>query len=331
MSKHSDTFFQLFSAGVQRQGPLWLLIFCLAPALVHADAPLREPEITALLAQGNIVLSPDVAAVMPVEQSVRQIRRIGLENDGRRIRAALRDKSVRIDARDKGGERYHDAYYNEVAAYVVARYLGLHIVPTTVLRDVFISARGLDPADKPLRASLQLWIENSRVEYDLDEDEFPGDPAHRRQQLKEIRLFDCLIGNVDRHQGNLLVDFSPRYAAGADSADPSAAYLGKIWAIDHTKAFHGSARLSGRDCQLSKIRTEPVSLQFVQGLRAWRLAELEDKLRESGLSPRQIGRLNLEKMDRRREKLLKHLDALCQDADLSDESCFSSGLWHQVW
>ncbi len=313
-------------------------VFCtllsLPPATAHAQVLVRDDAlIMDLLQNGTILLSEDVAKVMPLETSVHRIRRIGLEKDGVRIRAAFRDDSVRIDNRDRGGEKFYDAYYNELAAYIISRYLGLNIVPATVLRRVPIADTGLERSDTPREGTLQLWVENAVVEYDLPKENltFPGDPGYRQQQIKELKIFDCIIGNVDRHQGNFLVDFNERFPKGETANEVTHSFKGKLWSIDHGKAFHSSARLSGEHCRLREVRTQPVSLTFMTHLRSWELSEVEKALRISGLSNKQIKRLNLGALDKRARKILAHLEILRADSALDDQDFFSSGLWHAVW
>ena len=48
----------------------------------------------------------------------------------------------------------------------------------------------------------------------------PPDYAGWLAQMRMMTLFDCIVGNIDRHGGNYLLDES-----------------GKLWMIDHTRAF----------------------------------------------------------------------------------------------
>ena len=82
-----------------------------------------------ILHSGEPDFSEGVAREFPPEESQLQIRRIGLRHDGMLIRAAFRDKTRRVPATRKFRVRYLDTYYNEVAAYVVARALNLNLVP----------------------------------------------------------------------------------------------------------------------------------------------------------------------------------------------------------
>jgi hypothetical protein len=305
-------------------------IFFLMAPLAVGQLIRDEQLILDLLSSGTVDLSKDVAKVMAEKESQRKIRRIGLESNDLRIRAAFRDTQLPVAASKKLRVKYFDTYYNELAAYIISKQLGLNIVPVTVLRSIGISKTGLQPRDKLRQGTLQLWIENSYVEYDLGKNgiAFPGDPATRNQQLKEIRIFDCIIGNVDRHAGNLLIDFSPRYEDPANEQEP---FLGKIWAIDHSKAFHRSAKLSDQHCKLSELTVQSVSLAFIQGIRSWQLVEAEETLRTAGLSEKQLSRLHLDVLEQRLAKVQAHLEAEQLARKLSDEEFYSSGVWHKVW
>jgi len=105
-----------------------------------------ESVILDLLNNGKINLSRSIAKTMSKKEGVMQIRRVGLDKNNIQIRAAFRDKSIYINGKNNGHIKYYDAYYNELAAYVIARYLGLNMIPITVLRNILISASRLKPA-----------------------------------------------------------------------------------------------------------------------------------------------------------------------------------------
>jgi hypothetical protein len=305
----------------------------LAVPVAAGDELLRDREmVMQLLRHGTVDLSPGVAREFPAELSVRRIRRIGLEYGGRRIRAAFRDKSVLMPATRKLNVRYRDAYYNEVAAYVVARALGLDMVPPTVLREIGIQAQGLKPSAKPRQGSLQLWIENAVVEYELGRNgqAYPGDLAMKYEQLSEILVFDCIIGNVDRHAGNILIDLNPRYAIETrDAAAPP--LLGKLWAIDHSKAFHKGAGVRSESCKLGSLASRPVSMIFMQGMREWDMAQVAGALRQERLSDKQIDSLHLDVLAKRLDKVLNRLEQMRSGSGRDDAEFFSSGIWHRVY
>ncbi len=312
-----------------------LVSACLAGQVsIGATAPILRDEsaIFELLNHGQVNLSRDVASTMGARESQRRIRRIGLEKDGLMIRAAFRDKTVRENSNNPLGVRYLDAYYHELAAYIISRNLELNIVPPTVMRSVFIASNGLRASDKPRQGTLQLWVENSLVEFDIaaGERDYPGNPVYKNQQLREIRIFDCIIGNLDRHAGNLLTDFNTRFTDDHNELEESAVYLGKIWAIDHTKAFHSSIRYEKKHCGPKHLGMQAVSLQFMQGIRKWNVTAVTQALRESGLSQEQVDNLNLIALGKRLESIRGLLEAAQLEAKLPDEEFYSNGIWHQV-
>lgn len=250
-----------------------------AACLVLGSAPasaglLRDNElIMRLLRSGELDLGPELALTLPLEHSQLQIRRVGLRLGEHSIRAAFRDKSRSIPASSSLNVRYRDTYYNEVAAFVVARELGLDMVPPTVLREIGLSRSGLKPAAKLREGSLQLWVETAAV---------------------------------------------------------SAPLLGKLWAIDHSRAFHRMPRIKHQTCKLQRLASRPVSLDFIEGLRRWDPERAEAALRSAGLSDKQIGSLHLDVFDRRLDKMRAYLKELQQESGLADEEFYSSGIWHHV-
>ncbi len=306
-------------------------IFCALPwsAILAAELLRDEALILQLLQHGELDLNPPVARELPAKESQLRIRRVGLSGEGHSIRAAFRDKTRRVPASRDFGMRYRDAWYHEVAAYVVARELGLNIIPPTVMRPLHIATTGLRESQRARPGALQLWVENTVVEYDLKKGDvtYPGDPVLKNQQMSEILAFDCIIGNLDRHAGNILIDLNPRYP---DSGSRTPPLLGKLWAIDHSKAFHRDTRIDRAGCRLERLDSRPVSLTFMQGLRAWRRDSVTTALREARLTDRQLRSLHLDVLGERLGKLLKHLEELQAASGLKEDAFFSDGVWHRV-
>jgi hypothetical protein len=203
------------------------------------------------------------------------------------------------------------------------------MVPVTVLRQIGITETGLTASASLREGSLQLWIENAMVEYDLraQAGAYPGDPVAKNEQLSDIRVFDCIIGNTDRHAGNLLVDLNPRFLID-EASDRSAPLPGKIWAIDHGRAFHNSARIGG--CKLNQLARRPVSKLFMEGMRRWQLPAARSAIASAGLTEKQIESLHLEVLSRRLTKIREELEMRQRRSGLSDSEFYSSGLWHRV-
>ena len=314
----------------------FLLTVLLTAFLSQAETvPLIRDEkiIFDLLNKGEINLSKNIAKAFSKKESTMEIRRIGLVKNSLQIRAAFRDKSVKGYARRNVGLIYYDSYYNELAAYVISKYLGLNIIPATVFRSIEIAKKGLEPSKKLRKGSLQLWIENTVALYDLTSHNlpYPGILDHKNSQIKEIKALDCIIGNVDRHAGNLLVDLNERFEDQGEVTGRKKAYLGKIWAIDHSRSFYRGTRPDIRACQLSKLKSGAISIQFIQGMRAWKIEEVEKRLRASGLSEQQLKHIKLETLERRFQRVKKHFEEEQRKSGMTDEDYYSSGLWHRVW
>jgi len=137
-----------------------------------------------------------------------------LERDGVRAAAAFNsvDEVVRGVTRHHGVivTDFHDYHLYGCAAYRLDRLLDLDRVPPTVPREV-----------EGTTGSISLWIEHTIMESDRAARHLePPDPFRWNQQKKIMVVFDNLIGNVDRNQGNVLIDRTWR-----------------LWFIDHTRAF----------------------------------------------------------------------------------------------
>ena len=86
-----------------------------------------------------------------------------------------------------------ETYQAEVVAYKLDQILGLNMVPPTVVRAI-----------GEQKGSLQLWIEGGKLLKDV-QDKTPNTVAWERE-LSQMKSFDCLICNPDRHPGNIIVD-----------------------------------------------------------------------------------------------------------------------------
>jgi hypothetical protein len=89
---------------------------------------------------------------------------------------------------------FWESYKAEIAAYELDKLLGLGMVPPTVERKV-----------EGLWGSAQLWVEHCTLLRERDTSKAPDLAAWNRQVYRH-RVWDNLVGNIDRNQGNLLVD-----------------------------------------------------------------------------------------------------------------------------
>jgi hypothetical protein len=119
---------------------------------------------------------------------------------------------------DQGTEfNFRDSWSFNVAAYKIARLIGLDFVPVSVERRW-----------KSTPAAYTWWLDDVMMDEAtrLKEKKSPPDLDRWNRQMQMVRLFDQLIANVDRNLGNLVItnDWN-------------------IWAIDHTRAFRTNAKL----------------------------------------------------------------------------------------
>ncbi len=122
-----------------------------------------------------------------------------------------REKDVHRTESGRIVQRFRDSFRYEVAAYRLSRLLGIDQVPPAVLRRY---------QGEP--GSLQLWVENAMTEEMRREADLqPPEPVYWSRQIVLMRFFDALIQNLDRNQGNVLVD-KDTY---------------QIWLIDHSRSF----------------------------------------------------------------------------------------------
>jgi hypothetical protein len=97
-----------------------------------------------------------------------------------------------IKKRKKAG--FWEDYKSEIAAYELDKFLALGMVPPTVERHL----RGT-------RGSVMMWLEGVE-DWDMNNPaRGPDTRAWAREMVRE-KMFDRLIGNIDRNQGNLFYD-----------------------------------------------------------------------------------------------------------------------------
>lgn len=140
-------------------------------------------------------------------------RQAVLEKDGIRSKAVFRDFDEEKESFQVRGQRergVRDSYIFECAAYELARLLGLDSVPPVVERVV-----------NGKRGSVQIWVENAMTEKDrVGRGLRSPNIIQWNKQMQTVSIFDALIANWDRNQGNILIDKDWR-----------------LWMIDHTRAF----------------------------------------------------------------------------------------------
>ena len=179
--------------------------------LDHAGKPLPFQTHGEIL---EYLRSAEVVGRKPIGQGVTGAERLLMDREGVRVRAAFRT----VDETHRGPfenlpsslRRVRDAAVFECAAYELSQALGLGRVPPTVWRRIGKTS-----------GSVQIWLEGG-----MTQDRFLKQPPESTDvglwnlQKHRMYVFDALIANLDRNQGNILVDRD-----------------GTLWFIDHTRAF----------------------------------------------------------------------------------------------
>jgi len=206
----------------------------LHPLTAHAQSPTGLDGYVWLDINGDPLPFQDHATIMEMMRSagvvsrekvgrgVAGVEKLVLESGDVQYHAAFR--SVDLTARktaprgiEKPTKKYRDAAIFESAAYELSEVLGIGRVPPVVERSI-----------DGQNGTVQIWMEGIRPEVVLIQTGQlrPPDAVRWMQQKQIMWLFDNLIANSDRNQGNLLIDRS-----------------WNIWFIDHTRAFKRSSKL----------------------------------------------------------------------------------------
>jgi hypothetical protein len=144
-------------------------------------------------------------------------------------------------------KNFRDSWKFNIAAYRLAKLLKIDMVPMSVERVI-----------EGKQCSVTWWVDNVWLVEVERRDKGIKPPATDAwvNQLNTIRVFDQLIYNTDRNQGNLLI--TPEW---------------KVWMIDHTRAF-----------RTQKTLLKPETLKRIDSGLLQRLKELNtvDLKRELG-------------------------------------------------
>ncbi len=193
----------------------------------------QEDAIEKFLSEGRI----EKMEAVPV--GVTKPQRATLEAGGPAMRFAWKPLTPGYS---KG---YMESYKAEIAAYKLDRMLDLHMVPPIVERAI----------SGKLGAAV-LWIENTKG-WSIQQP--PQGPEPRWSiELTRMKMFDQLIANIDRNQGNLLYDDDWH-----------------LFLIDHSRAFtdrkdlKGVAALGRVDRQLWAKMSALTMADLEAGLGTW--------------------------------------------------------------
>ncbi len=228
-----------------------------------------------------------IVSEAPTNRGVGGSLKLVLDHHGTRFHAVFRVVNETVYSSSvlkKKKLAYRDSAIFEVAAYLMDQMLGINRIPPAV-------PRSIEDRD----GSVQIWLEGTTPEdVLLREDRLvPPDLAGWRRQKQVMRVFDSLVANTDRNQGNILIDRGWR-----------------LWFIDHTRSFGESSKLADAD----KITT--CERRLWTALREIDEAALRRQL-EPYLTEKQIARL-LQRRIRLIDHIQKQIDENGENAVLFD-------------
>jgi hypothetical protein len=193
-----------------RASVLVLSFLIVVPSLCAAQAVALTPQ-----EMESFLLTAPIVAEKGMLKGVTKAKRVTL-SDGRTTHdAQVQDVDIALPIFDVGPKHteinFKDTYRYNIAAYRLAMLLGLDNVPMSVERVV---------DHKP--SAVTWWIDGPLIDEGTRQKTKAVSPNPRRTDgyLNVMRVFDELIQNRDRNAGNMLWESD-----------------GKMWMIDHTRAF----------------------------------------------------------------------------------------------
>ena len=171
---------------------------------------------------------------------------------------------------------FRDYWAYNVAAYRLAVMLGLDSVPPSVKRHF----RGSDGA-------FTWWVDDVMMDEQerVKKKQSPPNPLYWNAQTYMLRVFDELIANRDRNQGNMLID--RRW---------------KLWLIDHSRAFRTNETLK-----------DPQKLRRCERTMLARMKALTEDALKDELGDYLNGR-EIKSLLKRRDEIVERFEKLGPDA-----------------
>jgi hypothetical protein len=185
----------------------------------HSDFDWKDPDgaIVSFDSEDSLLdylRTAEIVRATRISTGINSIERLDLKKDGKRLRAAFREYEHTWSAETAPDGKWHrlykDSWIYEPAAYELSRLLELDRVPPTTLR-----------RSHGTIGSIQAWVETGWLEADMKVRKIrPPDIGRRLRQLVQRAMFDALINNQDRNDGNSKTDQD-----------------WKMWFIDHGRSF----------------------------------------------------------------------------------------------
>ena len=239
-----------------------------APPAATAAHPLSDAAMEAFLAKAKIVSITKLG--IGTTKSRRATLSDGTLTHDAHVQIVDEQKTDRA-ARTVGDRTFTDSYRYNIAAYRLARLVGMTNVPPSVERTVEGS-----------RAAVTWWIDDVLMdEQERKKKNTSGpNPVRTGRQLRAMHIWDELIHNTDRNQGNIIwaTDWT-------------------LWLIDHTRSFQPVDAL---------LKPQEVSAAEASQLKALRGLTEASIAKAVGSS---LTRLEILATLQRRDRIVKLLDA----------------------
>ena len=240
---------------VQRAALLGVLAFAVLaspPSLTAQQTAAPARTVLTDAQMENFLLNAKIVSTKGVNTGVTNTQRATLTDGQMTHDAHIQNvdiaKSVFTPDSGRTQLNFKDTYRYNIAGYRLARMLGLDNVPVSVDRRV-----------KGNHAAVTWWVDDVAMDEGARQKKQPPSvvlPPKTAGQIHIMRVFDELVGNTDRNAGNLLW-----------TSD------GKMWLIDHTRAFRFNTKLTNpkllerceRNLLLGMRRLTPESLKEKMG------------------------------------------------------------------
>ncbi len=246
-----------------------LLLICALGTTPFATGSPSGLRLTGLEAE-QFLLTAEIVETSRIPIGVSRPQRVVLTDTTLTLNAVWKtiDRFEPFTKFDRGKPQmsFRDSYQNEIAAYELAKLLGLAMVPPTVARRINGES-----------GSLQLWVEGAMTEKERkDLDLHPSDLERWNNQMHTVRLFHQLISDSDYNNiRNLLSDSNFR-----------------IYIIDSSRGF----RLE------KKLRKETSLLRFSREVLI-RLHSLDQSILEAQLG-QWLSPVRIRSLLKRRDRIL---------------------------
>ena len=190
-----------------------ILLAGFAPALLAQGTPAAAPALTPDQMEA-FLLKARISNVRDVGSGVTLSKRATLTDGQLTHDAHIQTVDIAQQVFEAGRHtelNFKDTYRYNIAGYRVAKLIGLNTVPMSVERAV-----------EGKVAAVTWWVDDVKMDEKdrVKTKELGPDPVRTTKQIQIMRIWDELIQNRDRNQGNIL-------------------WTGDwtLWLIDHTRAF----------------------------------------------------------------------------------------------